>query len=67
MFYLARHFRQYGMGLPSVLAATDEELLAARGFGPKSLARFRALVPARYSVPRSDPWREHAEMVAGVA
>jgi hypothetical protein len=64
---LAGHFSDRDMGLASIMRATDEELLEAKGFGPVSLAAFRVYVPAPpWSAPRSDPWREHAEMVAGV-
>lgn len=46
----------------AVLSLTDEELLSCRGFGQKALAEWRAVVPS----PVIDPWREHAEMLAGV-
>jgi Ser/Thr protein kinase RdoA (MazF antagonist) len=62
---LAAHGARQGMRLDDVLRATDAELLEARGFGPAALAMFRARVPARYAVGRSDPWRVHADMVAG--
>jgi hypothetical protein len=66
LYALADHFEGLGLGLPALLSASDAELLAAKGFGPRSLAQFRKFVPQRYTVPRSDPWREHVEMIAGV-
>lgn len=46
-----------------VLSMTDDELLSIRGFGVGSLRAFRAVHPA----PVVDGWREHSEMVAGLA
>lgn len=52
-------------GLAAVLAATDDDLLSIRNFGPRRLAIFRALwpVPMR-DLATGDPWRDHAEMVS---
>ena len=54
-------------GIPAVMAATDDELLTLRHFGSKMLSELRAVwpIPMRV-VAKRDPWREHAEMVAGV-
>jgi hypothetical protein len=62
---LAVHYDRLGLDLVDVLRATDDELLAVKGFGPAALAVFRARSPSRCTVGRTDPWREHAEMVAG--
>lgn len=62
---LMRHFRSRG-GVAAVLSATDDELLAAVNFGPHRLAAFRSVWPGPMKdVSTGDPWRDHAEMVAG--
>lgn len=62
---LESHFRE--SGVPAILAATDDDLLGITNFGTAMLAEFRAAWPsARSRVSVEDPWREHAEMVAGV-
>lgn len=62
---LGHHFERLGWGVGDVLAARDEVLLRAKGFGPKSLERWRSVVPApRPKRGEHDPWRQHAEMVS---
>lgn len=52
-------------GVDDLATATDAELLAMRGFGKTYLAAFRKAWPAPARI--EDPWRAHAEMVAGRA
>ncbi len=50
-----------------LLAASDADLMTLKNFGVKALAEFRAVWPVPVAdVVASDPWRDHAEMVAGV-
>lgn len=63
---LGAHFERLGWGIGDLLAASDDELLQAKGFGPKALERWRSKVPRRViPIPWTDPWKAHAEMVAG--
>lgn len=59
---LARAYAEHG-GVPAVLALTDRQFLDIRNFGRGMLAEFRTFCPEPIAV--RDPWREHAEMVAG--
>ena len=57
----------WGKTLSELLAASDDEILMLRNIGPKALAEFRAVWPTPGAdVVTGDPWRDHAEMVAGV-
>lgn len=63
---LAHHFERLGWGIGDLIAAPDEVLLQAKGFGPESLKRWRSRVPApRPRRGENDDWRMHAAMVAG--
>jgi len=66
MWNLAHHFECRGWGIGDLLAAPDDVLLQAKGFGPKSLQHWRSVIPAPITDrDRADQWRVHAEMVAG--
>jgi len=68
MLCLRRNFGNQGnQGIQAILSASDEDLLCGRNFGQKMLAEFRAVWPEPLDdVATDDPWRDHAEMVAGV-
>lgn len=61
---LVRSASRPDSGVDDLATATDAELLTMRGFGKANLAAFRKVWPVPSRI--EDPWRDYAEMVAGV-
>lgn len=56
-----------GDGMTWLLSASDDDLSDMTMIGKKMLADFRAVWPVPMAdIGTTDPWRDHAEMVAGV-
>ncbi len=51
-------------GFERLLAATDDEILAARNMGPAGLREWRSFWPRPVDALDMGPWEEHAGMVA---